>query len=134
MKSAIWNHLTQMFTGPQAKYGKEYAALIEGDQKFIDEYTLPYNDLRAKYQTDPFPAPDPKADSKGEKPLPMDRSIGFIMMYEAFRCLIDNDQTGGRNVAAAITTLSKIADVQLSANIANEKARYEKALAITRMH
>ena len=129
VKAAIWNHLTEMFTGPNAKFGKEYAALVAGDQRFIDQCTLPYNQLKAKYPNESFPTPDPKSDPKGEKPLPMDRSIGFIMMYEAFRCLIDNDQAGGKNVAAAITTLSKIADVQLSANIANERARYDKALA-----
>ena len=128
VKSALWDHLNRMFTGPNAKFGKEYAALIAGDQKFIDQYTLPYNQLRTKYPTETFPTPDPKNDPKGEKALPMDRSIGFIMMYEAFRCLIDNDQTAGKNVAAAITTLSRIADIQLSANIANDKSRYDKAL------
>ena len=129
VKSAIWDHLNQMFTGPTAKYGKEYAALAAGDQKFIDTYTLPYNELIKKYPQDIFPAADPKTNPKGEKPLPMDRSLGFITMYEAFRCLIDNEQTGGKKVAAAITTLSKIADIQLSENIASEKARYEKALS-----
>lgn len=129
VKTAIWDHLAQTLTGPTAKYAKEYAALVSGDQKFIDEFTLPYNQLKAKYPAENFTTPDPKTNPKGEKPLQMDRSIGFIMMYEAFRCLIDNDQLGGKNVASAITTLSKIGDIHLSANIANEKARYGKAMA-----
>ncbi len=129
VKAAIWDHLTQMFTGPTAKYGKEFNALAAGDQKFVDEFTIPYNELKAKYPNETFPAPDPKSNPRGEKPLEMDHSIGFIMMYEAFRCLIDNDTEGGKKVAGAITTLSKIADIHLSANIANEKVRYEKALA-----
>jgi len=99
VKAAIWDHLQQMFAGPNAKFGKEYASLVAGDQKFIDQCTLPYNQLKTKYPNESFPTPDPKSDLKGEKPLPMDRSIGFIMMYEAFRCLIDNDQAGGKNRA-----------------------------------
>ena len=56
-----------------------------------------------------------------------DRDIPYTLMYEAFRCLVDNDTAGGRKTAAAFTTIAQIADKELDANIAKEKARFEKA-------
>jgi hypothetical protein len=120
------NNLT-MLTGPGAKFGKEYDALALGDVKMIDIYTLPYNELKTKYPSEIFPTPDPKTNPKGEKPMEMDPNIPYTTMYEAFRCLLDDDQVGGKKVAGVITSLAKIADVQLSKNIADAKAKYEKA-------
>ncbi len=51
----------------------------------------------------------------------------FITVYEAFRCLIDNDETGGRRVAAVIASLAKITEREVTANVEKEKAKGEGA-------
>jgi hypothetical protein len=55
------------------------------------------------------------------------RDIPYTLMYEAFRCLVDNDAEGGKKVAAAFTTIAQIDEKELQANIASEKAKFEKA-------
>ncbi len=53
-------------------------------------------------------------------------NIPYCLMYEAFRCLVDDDQEGGRRVAAAVTTLAQMDEVKLAENIAKEKAKGAK--------
>ena len=51
----------------------------------------------------------------------LDVNVPFTLMYEAFRCLIDDDKAGGQKAAAAITTLSQIVQKGVEANIAKAK-------------
>jgi hypothetical protein len=129
--AAILAHIQDVITGPKAKFGKEYDALAAGDPKTIDTYTLGYNDLKKKYPNDTFPEPDPKTNPKGDLPLTLEPTIGFTTMYEAFRCLIDNDAVGGKKVAAVITSLSKISDVQLTAIYAKAKPEDKNDFRVT---
>ncbi|MDX6765201.1 MAG: hypothetical protein SFU85_00260 [Candidatus Methylacidiphilales bacterium] len=57
----------------------------------------------------------------GQEVEKLDSNVAYCLMYEAFRCLIDDDQEGGRKVASAITTFSKIAEKELEANLANPR-------------
>ena len=56
----------------------------------------------------------------------LDANVPFTLMYEAFRCLIDDDKAGGQKVAAAITTLSRIVQKGVETNIAKAKKPEEK--------
>ncbi len=119
--ATITSHIQDTLTGPKAAFGKEYDALAQGDQKVVDEFTMPYKDLVAKYPNETFPTPDPKDNPKGDRPLTLDGNIPCTTMYEAFRCLMENDHDGGRKAAAVITSLAKIADVNLNNEIAKAK-------------
>ena len=129
--TTITTHILDTLTGPKAQFGKEYDALAAGDPKTIDMYTLSYNDLVKKYPNDTFPKPDPTTNPKGDKPLTLDGNVGFTTMYEAFRCLLDDDKEGGKKVSAVITTLSKIADIQLTEIIAKAKPEDKNDFRVT---
>jgi hypothetical protein len=43
-----------------------------------------------------------------ENPGLLNDSMAYYVLYEAFRCLVDQDDAGGKKVAAAITTLAKM--------------------------
>lgn len=58
---------------------------------------------------------------KGELPAKVENPLAYALMYEAFRCLIDDDQEGGKRVAAAITTFAGLVDQELDAAIAAAK-------------
>ena len=58
---------------------------------------------------------------RGKEVDHLDPNVPFTLMYEAFRCLIDDDQMGGQKAAAAITTLSQISQKAVEANIAQVK-------------
>ncbi len=92
--AAIRKNIEHFVTGPSAVFAAEYQRLIDGDET-VDVYsgTVQASKLNLTYN----------------------------LMYEAFRCLIDNDDAGGKRVAAAITTLAKIDERAIDANI--EKAR-----------
>jgi hypothetical protein len=45
--------------------------------------------------------------------------LGSWVLYECFRCLVDDDAEGGKRAAAAVTTLAKIAAREIEANVAN---------------
>lgn len=49
----------------------------------------------------------------GEVPPDSDNQIAYLLMYEAFRCLVDADEAGGRKAASAITTFSQIVSKDL---------------------
>ena len=57
---------------------------------------------------------------------PLDPNVPFTLMYEAFRCLIDDDHVGGQKAAAAITTLSRISQKAVEANIAQARKPADK--------
>ena len=92
--TAIRQNIAKFVTGPKAVFGAEFEKLVEGDES-VDVYS----------------------GAMGQSKL----NLTYNLMYEAFRCLIDDDEVGGKKVAAAITTLSKIDARTLAANI--EKAR-----------
>jgi hypothetical protein len=71
-------------------------------------------------------AADYDALAAGKEVDHLDPNVPFTMMYEAFRCLIDNDQVGGQKAAAAITTLSQISQKAVEANIAQAKKPADK--------
>ena len=56
----------------------------------------------------------------------LDPNVPYTMMYEAFRCLIDDDKVGGQKAAAAITTLSQITQKAVEASIAKAKNPSDK--------
>ncbi len=56
----------------------------------------------------------------------VNRDVPYCLMYEAFRCLVDDDREGGRKVAAAVTTLAQIDARKLAEAIAKEKAKGAK--------
>ena len=56
----------------------------------------------------------------------LDVNVSYTLMYEAFRCLIDDDKAGGQKAAAAITTLSQISQKAVAANIAKAKKPEDK--------
>lgn len=80
---AIRDRVTQMITGPTAKFGADYQSLIAGN-----------------------------------RPDKLDNNVAYCLMYEAFRCLVDDDKEGGKKVAAAITTFSQVAlnDLEVGMN------------------
>jgi hypothetical protein len=51
----------------------------------------------------------------------LDGNVPFTMLYEAFRCLVEDDKVGGQKVAAAITTLSQVTQRDFDANLANPR-------------
>ena len=53
-------------------------------------------------------------------------NVPFTLMYEAFRCLVDDDRAGGQKAAAAITTLSQISQKGVEVNIAKAKKPEDK--------
>ncbi len=57
----------------------------------------------------------------GNVPDALDGNVPYCLMYEAFRCLIDDDSVGGKKVAAAIATFSGIALKEIEANRANPR-------------
>ena len=57
----------------------------------------------------------------GNLPKPLDNNVVYCLMYEAFRCLVDKDEEGGRKVAAAIATFSKLARKEIEAARANPR-------------
>lgn len=50
-------------------------------------------------------------------------SAAFITLYEAFLCLLDNDEANGCRAAAAITSLARITDREVLANRAIEASK-----------
>ena len=112
---SICEQLKRTLTGPNAKLGPLYDALIKGDPELIDRLTLPYEELKKKYPSASFPEPEEKGKSKGDKPLghPDRLALAVSVMYEAFRCLIDKDEAGGKKAAAAVTTLARISRIEL---------------------
>ena len=71
-------------------------------------------------------AADYDALAAGKVVDPLDPNVPFTLMYEAFRCLIDDDRVGGQKAAAAITTLSQISQKAVEANIAEAKKPADK--------
>lgn len=59
--------------------------------------------------------------SEGRIVEKLDANVPYTILYEAFRCLLDDDKEGGRKVAAAITTLSQIAQKSMDENLANPR-------------
>lgn len=47
--------------------------------------------------------------------------VGFVLLYECFRCLIDDDGEGGRKAAAAVATLAGHVEARIDAEIAKQK-------------
>ncbi len=47
--------------------------------------------------------------------------VGFVLLYECFRCLIDDDAAGGRKAAAAVATLAGHVEARIDAEIAKQK-------------
>jgi hypothetical protein len=92
--TAIRINIERNITGPKAIFGAEYQRLIGGDET-VDVFST----------------------GSGASKL----NLTYNLMYEAFRCLIDKDDAGGKKVAAAITTLAKIDHKAIDVNI--EKAR-----------
>jgi hypothetical protein len=62
---------------------------------------------------------------KGDTTIPIHEniSIAYSAVYEAFRCLIEDDHEGGKDVAKAITTIAKIDHASFEKNIAAFKAK-----------
>jgi hypothetical protein len=92
--TAIRTNIAHFVTGPNAVFAQDYQRLIDGDET-VDAF------------------------SGGVQASKL--NLTYNLMYEAFRCLIDNDTANGKRVAAAITTLAKIDQRAIDANI--EKAR-----------
>jgi hypothetical protein len=59
-------------------------------------------------------------------PEMLDVQVACPIIYESFRCLIDNDEAGGKNVAAALTTLAKLDDAELNKAFAEEDRKAAK--------
>jgi hypothetical protein len=57
----------------------------------------------------------------GKLPESLDNNVVYCLMYEAFRCLVDKDEAGGRKVAAAIATFSELTRKEIEANRANPR-------------
>jgi hypothetical protein len=57
----------------------------------------------------------------GKLPEPLDNNVVYCLMYESFRCLIDQDAEGGKRVAAAIATFSELVPKEIEANRANPR-------------
>jgi hypothetical protein len=90
---AIRLNIKKFVTGPKAVFAADYQRLIDGDDS-VDVNT-------------------PSGDSSK-------LNLTYNLMYEAFRCLIDNDADGGKKVAAAITTLARIDKRAVETNMAKE--------------
>jgi hypothetical protein len=54
----------------------------------------------------------------------MVRGTAFVLLYECFRCLLDNDAEGGKNAAAAVVSLARIADGSLDKNIGHAESSH----------
>lgn len=61
----------------------------------------------------------------GDQTVPIftEEDVPYTLMYEAFRCLVDQDEDNGKKVAAALTTIAQIDEKMLEENIAKEKAK-----------
>ena len=57
----------------------------------------------------------------GDVPESLDNNVAYCLMYEAFRCLVDKDEQGGKRVAAAIATFSELTRKEIEANRANPR-------------
>ena len=57
-------------------------------------------------------------------PIHKNISIAYGALYEAFRCLIEEDHEAGAEVAKAITTIAKIDHQSFTKSIADYKAKY----------
>lgn len=57
----------------------------------------------------------------GKLPEPLDNNVVYCLMYESFRCLVDQDADGGKRVAAAIATFSELVPKEIAANRANPR-------------
>jgi hypothetical protein len=55
--------------------------------------------------------------------------LGSFVLYESFRCLIDEDADGGKRAAAAIATLARIASRETDANIAKQRQKGDERAA-----
>ena len=55
--------------------------------------------------------------------------LGFLLPYEAFRCLIDEDQEGGKRIATALATVAPAMAAKVVENVAKAKEAYAKAQA-----
>ncbi len=61
---------------------------------------------------------------RGEgSPEMLDVQVSCAIIYEAFRCLIDGDDAGGKKAAAALVTLAKLDDAELDKAFAMEDAK-----------
>ena len=89
----IRKHLVQQIGTPNAPLRKAYDALANGDTS-----------------TD-------VAGGNGRN------YIGYVVLYECFRCLLDDDAAGGKKAAAAVTTLAQIAQRGIEIEAAKEKAK-----------
>ena len=50
-------------------------------------------------------------------------------MYEAFRCLVDDDKAGGAKVAAALTTMAPVISKQIDNAVAKAKDKFARDTA-----
>ena len=67
---------------------------------------------------------DDLAAGRDETPAGVDagrRDVAYVVLYECFRCLVDDDAVGGKKAAAAVTTLARITERNLGVEI--DKAR-----------
>jgi hypothetical protein len=86
----------------QTKPGK-YA--MDGIRKALTGYITGPNATYAKEYQD--------AANGIESPALPEVELACSIIYEAFRCLIDNDNTGGKKAAAAMATMAKMESVKL---------------------
>ena len=59
----------------------------------------------------------------------LDVQFACPIVYEAFRCLIDDDEAGGKKAAAALVTLAKLDDAELDKAFAAEDRKAAEAEA-----
>jgi hypothetical protein len=70
-----------------------------------------------------------KGDAKVDLYAQEQGELGFLLPYEAFRCLIDQDQEGGRRIAAALATVAPAMATKVRDNVVKAKDAYTKARA-----
>jgi hypothetical protein len=78
----------------------------------------PTSPLTAQYEELSIGQLGPPADGD-----PNRNGVGFLLLYECFRCLIDDDATGGRKAAAAVATLARHVETRIEEEIAKQKDR-----------
>ncbi len=94
-------------------------AVMDGIRNHIqDMLTGPSAKYAADY--DKLAKGDPSVDIYKNVDLP------YTLMYEAFRCLVDDDKVGGAKVAAALAAMAPVISKNIDDEIAKAKDKYAK--------
>jgi hypothetical protein len=89
-------------------------AVMDAIRKHLDKQLGEKGELRAVYDA---LAAGKEADLDAVKV----RGTAFVTLYECFRCLIDDDKSGGARAAAAVATLARLAQGGIEAEVGKLK-------------